>query len=305
MNMVFRPLHVLPIRDSHLTVRECLSWTGAFFERRGIPDGRLSAEVILGSILGRDRVGILIGGNQLLEGRDLQAFQEKILRRAAHEPVAYLVGEKEFWSLTFDVNPDVLIPRPETELLVEVSLSIIEADHNLKNIVELGTGSGAIAISLAKSVSPDRSFCFVATDRSAPALKTAGTNARRHGVQDKIDFVQGDWLSPFSYRQRWIDLLIANPPYIASGEMAGLPVTVKAYEPLQALEGGVEGLGSIRTILSQAKEQLNPGGWLLMEIGDLQGEKVLQLASKHHFSSASIMKDYANKDRVLKARFHG
>jgi release factor glutamine methyltransferase len=300
-----KTLTIIPPEDSSLTVRECLSWTGAFFERQGIPDGRLSAEVILGSILGRDRVGILIRGNQLLEGRDWQAFQEKILRRAAHEPVAYLVGEKEFWSLTFDVNPDVLIPRPETELLVEMSLSIIEADHNLKNIVELGTGSGAIAIALAKSVSPDRSFCIVATDRSAPALKTAGTNARRHGVQDKVDFVQGDWLSPFSYRQRWIDLLIANPPYIASGEMAGLPVTVKAYEPLQALEGGLEGLGSIRTILSQAKEQLKPGGWLLMEIGELQGEKVLQLASKHHFSPASIMKDYANKDRVLKARFHG
>jgi release factor glutamine methyltransferase len=303
--MVSPSLPVLPIEDSPLTVKECLAWAGAFLERHGIPDGRLSAEVILGSILGLDRVGLLLQGDQLLKERHWQAFQKKIFRRAIHEPVAYLVGEKEFWSLTFDVNPDVLIPRPETELLVEEGLSIIEADHDLKHIVELGTGSGAITIALAKSVPPERSFCFVATDRSAPALRTAGTNTRRHGVQDKIALVQGDWLSPFSNRHRWIDFLVANPPYISSEEMAGLPVTVKDYEPLQALEGGLDGLGSIRTILSQAKGQLKLGGWLLMEIGELQGGKVLQVASQNKFSPASIMKDDASKDRVLKARFHG
>jgi release factor glutamine methyltransferase len=303
--MVSPSLPIRPIEDSPLTVKESLAWAGGFLERQGTPDGRLSAEVILGSILGRDRTGLLLQGDQLLQERHWQAFQEKIFRRATQEPVAYLVGEKEFWSLTFDVNPDVLIPRPETELLVEEGLSIIKADHDLKHIVELGTGSGAITIALAKSVSPERSFWFVATDRSAPALKTAGTNARRHGVQDKVAFVQGDWLSPFSHRHRWIDFLVANPPYIASEEMAGLPVTVKDYEPLQALEGGLEGLGSIRTILTQAKGQLKLGGWLIMEIGEGQGGKVLQLASQNKFSPASIMKDDAGKDRVLKARFHG
>jgi release factor glutamine methyltransferase len=303
--MVSRSITLRPAGDAPPTVRESLAWAGAYLEGRGIPDGRLSAEVILGSILGRDRVRLITTGDQRLEEPERRVFQEMVFRRAAQEPAAYLVGEKEFWSLTFGVNSEVLIPRPETELLVEEALSLIEADPGLKQIVELGTGSGAIAVALAKSARPGRSFCLLATDRSAAALKTARTNARLHGVGDKLTFVQGDWLRPFSSRQRWIDLLLANPPYIAREEMDRLPFTVKAYEPRQALDGGPEGLESVRAILAQAGERLKPGGWLLMEIGERQGEKVLQLASENAFSPASILKDYANKDRLLKASFHG
>jgi release factor glutamine methyltransferase len=291
--------------DKSLTVKESLDWAGAFLTARGISDGRLSAEVILCSLLSLGRAGLITRRDQILAERDRQSFQEKLVRRAAHEPVAYLVGEKEFWSLSLDVNPGVLIPRPETELLVKEALLLIESDPNLRQLVELGTGSGAIAVALAKSAPAERMLEILATDRSAAALRTAAKNASRHGVGESITFVQGDWLNPFSRRRRWIDLLLANPPYIASDEMSDLPETVKAFEPRQALEGGLEGLEDIRTILTQAKDQMIPGGWLLMEIGETQGEKVLQLTSKNQFSPASILKDYAGKDRLLKARFYG
>ncbi|MBA4394488.1 MAG: peptide chain release factor N(5)-glutamine methyltransferase, partial [Desulfobacca sp.] len=226
-------------------------------------------------------------------------------RRAEHQPVAYLTGQKEFWSLDFEVNPEVLIPRPETELLVEETLKILSSLSGNRFIVELGTGSGAVAIALVKSVPDPKTFCLLATDFSWPALQTAQKNADHHRVRDLISFVQGNWLSSFSSKQRWIDLLVSNPPYISEPDLPHLPLTVKGYEPLAALSGGLDGLDAIRVIFQQASMQLKKGGWLVLEIGDTQASQVLKLAQDHFFIQTTIRRDYAGRDRILKACYHG
>ena len=287
------------------TIRESLAWAEATLKVQGIPDARLSAELILGLELGLDRIGLLTASNRSLPEGTWEPFEKKIIRRGRDEPVAYLLGEKEFWSLPFNVNPSVLIPRPETELLVEEALELLKEHPDFKTIGEAGTGSGAVIVALAKSMSPSRALQFWATDLSWPALQTARENARRHGVLEKIFFIQGDWLSGLSVKEPWLDLLLSNPPYVAEQEILQLPRTVKAYEPLKALRGGQDGLEGLRIIFNQAKGRLKKGAWLLLEIGETQAEPVIALARGHHFSRISIRRDYAGKDRILRAAYHG
>ena len=179
--------------------------------------------MLLGSVLGLDRLGLLLSFDQILREIERRSFEEKVLRRARHEPIAYLTGQKEFWSLNFEVNSNVLIPRPETELLVEEALKILSDRPGNKTVVELGTGSGAVTVASAKSISNPTTSHFLATDLSWPALQTAKKNAARHGVEKIISFVQGDWLTPFSSQRKWIDLLISNPPYVSEAEIFHLP----------------------------------------------------------------------------------
>jgi release factor glutamine methyltransferase len=287
------------------TVQQALAWAGSCLQAEGLPDPRLSAELLLGSVLGLDRQGLIVHFDQSLEDKEGLVFQEKVLRRAEHEPIAYLTGQKEFWSLNFEVNPDVLIPRPETELLVQETLSILSTQPEPMTLVELGTGSGAISIALSKSLNPQSTTRLIATDIARGALRTARKNAALHGVEKTIHFVQGDWLKPFSSRSRWIDLLVSNPPYISELEMLSLPRTVKGYEPVKALSGGFDGLEAIRQIFHQGARQLKSGGWLLLEIGETQGRQILTLAQEHHFNPTTILRDHAGKDRVLKACYHG
>jgi release factor glutamine methyltransferase len=287
------------------TIQQALNWADEYLQAEGLPDPRLSAELLLGSVLGLDCLGLIVHFDQSLDEPEWALFQEKVLRRAGHEPIAYLLGQKEFWSLNFEVNPEVLIPRPETELLVEESIKILSDRTGLKTLVELGTGSGAISIALAKSTDHTKTTQFLATDISWEALRTAQKNAFNHEVEKKIHLVQGDWLGPFSSRERWIDLLVSNPPYVSDNEMDNLPLTVKRYEPLKALAGGQEGLEAIRHIIQQAGKQLKVGGRLLLEIGETQGDQVLKLAQDHHFNPTTIRRDSAGKDRVLKACYHG
>ena len=290
---------------SSWTIRQALAWAGSCLQAEGLPDPRLSAELLLGSVLGLDRLGLIIHSDQSLDDKEGLTFQEKVLRRAGHEPIAYLTGHKEFWSLNFEVNPNVLIPRPETEMLVEETLSIVSARTGPMTLVELGTGSGAISIALAKSLKHLHTTRLIATDLSRGALRTAQQNAALHGVEKEIHFVQGDWLNPFSSHSRWIDLLVSNPPYISKLEMFSLPETVKGYEPAKALAGGLDGLEAIRQIFHQAAPQLKTGGWLLLEIGETQGPRILTLAQEHHFNPINILRDHAGKDRVLKACYYG
>jgi release factor glutamine methyltransferase len=293
-------LHPMPC-----TVQQALTWAGSRLQAEGLPDPRLSAELLLGSVLGLDRLGLIIHSDQSLDEKEGLFFQEKVLRRAGHEPIAYLTGQKEFWSLNFEVNPEVLIPRPETELLVEESLRILSTHTGPLTLVELGTGSGAISIALSKSLKHLNPTRLIATDLSLAALRTAQKNAALHGVEKNIHFVQGDWLRPFSSLSRWIDLLISNPPYISELEMLSLPKTVKGYEPGKALSGGLDGLDALRQIIHQTVTQLKTGGWLLLEIGETQGSQILTLAEEHHFNPINILRDHAGKDRVLKACYHG
>jgi release factor glutamine methyltransferase len=265
----------------------------------------LSAEVLLSFRLGINRSSLVIHPDGGLDRPDWRAYKETIIRRSFHEPVAYLTGQKEFWSLDFQVNPGVLIPRPETELLVETARDLARSEPGGKTLVELGTGSGAVLVSLIKTLQEPGAWRCLATDISLRALETARKNARSHGVEKAISWVQGDWLFPFSSRRQWIDLLVSNPPYVSDAEMTRLPPTVKNFEPLTALEGGPDGLNGIRSILKQAVAHLKYGGWLLLEIGERQGGPVREIAEQLHFHPAEILRDYAGKDRVLKACYHG
>ncbi len=293
-------LHPIPC-----TVQQALAWAGSFLQDQGLPDPRLSAELLLGSVLGLERPGLILHRDRSLDKKEGLVFQEKVLRRAEHEPVAYLVGQKEFWSLTFEVGPEVLIPRPETELLVEQTLGILSNRAGTITVIELGTGSGAVSIALSKSLIHPLTTRLIATDISRGALRTAQKNAGLHGMGKTIHFVQGDWLRPFSSQSRWIDLLVSNPPYVSDKEFLQLPTTVRRFEPLKALAGGRDGLEAIRLIFKQTVKQLKPGGWIILEIGETQGSRVLNLAREYHFNPITVLRDHAGKDRVLKACYHG
>jgi release factor glutamine methyltransferase len=288
-----------------LTIRQALSWAGSCLQSAKIPDPRLSAELLLGSVLGLDRAKIVTSLDEILKEPPWRFFKEKVLRRAQHEPIAYLIGQKEFWSLDFTVSPAVLIPRPETEILVEEALKDLAHRSGGKTLVELGTGSGAVSIALAKSMVRSKIIRFLATDLSWPALQIARKNAFRHGVEDAITFVQGNWLQPFSSQRRWIDLLVSNPPYISERDLFHLPVTVRGYEPIKALSGGRDGLTALREILQQAGPQLKIGGCLILEIGETQGDQVLELAAEHQYFKTVLRRDYSGKERILTACYHG
>lgn len=290
--------------DQPWTILRLLTWSHRYLKDKGIPEPRLSAELLLASVLGLDRLGLFLHYDQPLTAAELGSYKKKLVRRAAWEPVAYIVGQKEFWSLSLEVDRSVLVPRPETELLVEEALALIRADTGLRNVVDLGTGSGAVIVSIMKSLErePREWGCVAALDRSEASLKTAAVNARRQGVDRYIHFIQGDWLEPFDHRHPWIQLLVSNPPYLSADDLSRLDPGIRSYEPLEALDGGPDGLEAVRIILGQARDHLVKGGWLLMEIGETQGARVMDLAGIDGFEAVQVLRDLAGKDRVLKAR---
>lgn len=293
------------VADHAPTVQEALVWGASCLKKAMVPDPRLSAEILLASVLAVRRLELIVRSDQSLNPQTWAAFRTKVFRRSRQEPIAYLTGEKEFWSLPFRVNHEVLIPRPETELLVETALSLPWPEEGTKTMVELGTGSGAVVISLLRSLPRPDTWRCLASDRSFQALAVAQENARRHGVEDTIHWVVGDWLTPFARRHRWIDLLLSNPPYISEAEFPVLPTTVRDYEPRSALSGGSDGLEALRKIIRQAADHLRIGGWMLLEMGETHGETLREWAKSFSFQPVEILKDYAGKNRVLKACYHG
>ncbi len=278
----------------------------------GCDTPRLDAEVLLAHSLGRERTWLYLHLSDLLDENQIKQFEELLRRREQREPVAYLVGHKEFFGLEFQVNPHVLIPRPETELLVETALEIYDlrftiydsetmpasSQFNIHNsqftIADVGTGSGCIAVALAKHLSD---ALIIAIDTSPEALRLAWQNAERHAVADRITFLSGDLLDPVVEP---VDLIVSNPPYVSQPELAAAMPEVSKYEPRLALDGGQDGLEVIRRLLLQAREKLAPDGSLLVEIGSEQGQAVLKLA-QFHFPEAStqVKKDLAGLDRLL------
>ena len=227
-----------------------------------------------------------------------------IERRISGEPLQYILGHQEFWSIDFKVDPRVLIPRPETELLVEQALLILSENPlgSTPYALEIGTGSGAVAISLAKEV---RNLFLVATDISRDALLLAKENAKSAGVLHQIKFVNGDLFEPFHpFGEREpFDLILSNPPYITFSEIDELPKEVRDYEPVIALNGGEDGFDFYRRIVSQAPFYLRRGGWLLLEVGQGQGEMVLKMmAQEGHFLMSEMIQDLSSIERVVKAK---
>lgn len=282
-------------------VREALARAGRYLKEKGVDSPFLDAEVILAHVLGLDRAGLYRQAERTLTGMEEEVFSSLIFRRGRREPVAYLTGCKEFMGLMLYVDRSVLIPRPETELLVETALALLSGEKNRPLlIVEVGTGSGAIAVSLAVLFPSARVY---ATDCSAPALAVARRNAIAHGVGERVMLYTGDLLEPLDCPglAGRVDLVAANLPYIASGDLPGLAPEVSIFEPQVALDGGTDGLARIRRLVPAAPALLKPGGWLLLEIGEGQGEAVAALMPGPAWE-VKVQKDLAGRDRLVVGR---
>jgi release factor glutamine methyltransferase len=287
--------------DTRWTILDLVNWTTGYFKSHDIDSPRLTVELFLAEMLGIERIDLYLRFDQPLSEDELSRFKKMIKRRLSREPVAYILGRRDFWESTFAVNPDVLIPRPETEFLVEAAMEEIprEADRRPRRVLELGTGSGAIIVSLAAG---RRGHLFFASDRSMAALRVARKNAAANGVGGSIHFFAGSWLSPLS-RGEDFDLILANPPYIPRLEIEKLVREIRGYEPSLALDGGEDGLGAVREILEAVPAHLAPGGRLLMEIGEGQDEEVKALVgSNPRMELSGFVRDYAGIRRVMAAK---
>jgi len=285
------------------TILNLIRWTDERFRKEGLNTPRLDAEVLLAEALGMDRVGLYTHFDQPLHPEELARFKKLLQKRLRREPVAYIIGRQEFWSLTFKVTPDVLIPRPETEILVTEALKVLSSPARIAGgtfrILEMGTGSGAISVALAGELP---SASLVATDLSAKALAVARENASRLGVDGQIQFVQGDLFAPLEEESAF-ELIVTNPPYIAEDDFPSLPPEVRESEPRLALDGGKDGLNFFRRALPRGGEFLNPGGWFLAEIGAGQDQSVLKIAQENPvLDSFDFVPDLARIRRVFKAR---
>ncbi|MBI5844377.1 MAG: peptide chain release factor N(5)-glutamine methyltransferase [Deltaproteobacteria bacterium] len=285
------------------TVGKALQWTAGYFSEKGVDSPRLTAEVLLAKILSLTRTQLFLRFDQPLTAVELADFKNIIKRRASREPLAHITGEREFFSLPFSVSPDVLIPRPETEMLVETALSAMDSMKDLApmSVLDLGTGSGAIICALAWERPGN---AFTGLDRSEKALSVARKNAEKLGL-GHIRLLASDWFSALPVGEKF-HVIVSNPPYIPSRVIPTLSPEVCRHEPVSALDGGPDGLDAIRAIISRAPEFLHPGGCLIFEIGFDQKEAATALFTESgRFGEPEFVKDYAGHFRVAKARIKG
>ena len=277
-------------------VLKLLQWTTAYFTSRSIENPRAAAEILLASVLQLGRVDLYVRHDQPLTAGELARYKELIQRRAAGEPVAYIVGSKEFWSMDFTVTPDVLIPRPETECLVEAALQRLESIPPGRHVLDLGTGCGAVVLALAARAPQHR---YVASDVSQAALAVARKNAGAHELQDHVRFFCGSWLDAVQSRLAGLDMIVSNPPYIRRSMIDHLQIEIRQFEPLMALDGGEDGLQCLQAIIAAAGSCLKAGGFLLLEIGYDQKEAVAESAERvGGYADLTFIKDYSGHDRV-------
>lgn len=263
----------------------------------GIAAAALEARLLLEQAAGLDRAALLAQARDPVEPAAAARYERLLAQRERRVPLAYLAGEREFWSLRLKVDPRVLVPRPETETLVEAALERLSPGAS---VADVGTGSGAIVIALALELGCGK---FYGTDRSAGALAVARENAAAHGLEGRIDFRLGDLLAPLSCRVGSLDALVSNPPYIPTAELAALQPEVRDFEPREALDGGPDGLALIRALVAGAPPLLRPGGWLLLEIGAGQGAAVRALLEgTGAFEGCACCRDLAGIERVVVAR---
>ena len=248
--------------------------------------------------LGWSREDLCRNPEGTLQEVQLQRFADLVSRRAQAEPVAYLTGSREFWSLDFRVTPDVLIPRPETEHLVETVLEFLAARGGGScRVLEIGTGSGAVAVSVARECTRAEVW---ATDVSGPALEIARENADRHGLGQRITWRRGDLFAPVQGLPAWFDVLVSNPPYVPSADIARLRRDVRDWEPALALDGGGDGMDFCRRLVRNGVRHLRPGGMLAVEVGAEQGGEVSRLfRSRQKLHRVRVRRDHAGLPRVV------
>jgi release factor glutamine methyltransferase len=282
------------------TVGRLLQWTTDYLKAHGADTPRLDAEVLLAQALGCRRIELYTAFEEVPGEQPRAAFRELVRRRAEGTPVAYLVGRREFYSLSFQVTPAVLIPRPETELLVVALLDLAEARgaEAALQIADVGTGSGIIAVCAAKHLP----HCHVtAIDVSPAALQVAGQNAEEHGVADRIELVESDLFAALA-ADRQFDFVVSNPPYVTTAEMQSLATDVRKFEPATALVAGETGTEVIAALIPQAAQRLLPGGSLLVEISPMIHDAVRGLLEADgRFQPPTTIKDLARLPRVVQA----
>lgn len=280
------------------TIRRVIAWATDDLKKRDVSTApRLEVELLLGLVLKTNRVGLIIDADRPLSKEELGRYRALHQRRRSGEPVAYLVGVREFYGRPFRVDRRVLIPRPDTEVLVEVGLARTQALYLSARVLDLCTGSGCVAISLAKERPTTR---VMATDLSPDALFVARENALRLGAMN-VAFLQGDLFAPIAQRRARIkfDLITANPPYIAEADIATLQVDIRGFEPSLALRGGDDGLDIVRRIVREAPHFLDEGGALAMEIGAGQAQATAALLEAAGFSDIAVAKDLGGHERVV------
>ena len=283
------------------TIEKARAWAINVFKRAGMESSVLSSDLLLGFVTGRDRIYVLSHAEDDLQEKDWEYYKSLVLRHAKGEPLQYLTGEREFFGLDFQVNPAVLIPRPETEILVEAALGIIRERLGPKVMfADVGTGSGCIAVSLAHEAPSSMGW---ATDISGPALQTARRNAVRHKVSGRIQFVRADLLDCF-YGKPVFDMILSNPPYVPLEEYNALPSGVRDYEPRRALYGGRDGLDFYRRLAPAARSRLKPGGFILFEAGAGQTEGISRLIEEGGLILQEILNDLQGIPRCLIASRH-
>lgn len=278
------------------TIRSVLQWTAKDFAAKGIDSARLDAELLAAEALGLERVGLYLDLDRPLSTDELGRIRALVRRRRDREPVAYILGRRDFFGRTFEVTPDVLIPRPDTETLVERALERLPPDRPAR-VAELCTGSGIIAISLAAE---RPSIDVDASDIDPGALAVAQRNVDRHGLAERVRLYEGNLFEPLP-RPRY-DLVCANPPYVREGELPGLQPEIRRYEPELALAAGPDGLDFVRRIVREAGSRLSPGGVLLLEVGAEQADRATALCAEVGLRDAMAHRDLAGIERVVEAR---
>jgi len=289
-------------KEAPRTLLDYLQVTATFLAGKGVESARLDAELLLAEVVGMTRTQLYTNFEQPLAAPEVGRFRELVRRRAAREPVAYITGRREFWSLDFTVDRRVLVPRPETELVVELAIDALKARAGTDGfrVADIGTGSGAIAVAIAKEVSTAR---VVATDRSGAALEIAPGNATRHGVEGRIEFRTGDGCAPLAGMGPF-DVIASNPPYIRSAEMKSLEPEVRDWEPKWALEAGSEGMDVTTPLVEEAFELLAPGGSLIVEVGT-QASLTRDCFARRGYVNVAVRRDLAGLERVVTGRRPG
>jgi release factor glutamine methyltransferase len=286
-------------------IKDLLEVTSDYLKKKDIDSPRLCAEILLAHQLKTTRIKLYLNFDQPLNEKDINEYRGLIQRRLKREPVQYITGVQEFWSLEFNVGPRVLIPRPETEILVEQAISILKNKQSVPeparfSVLDIGTGSGVIAVSIAHEL---QDVDIRASDISVEALETAKANACKHGLDSRIQFMQSDLFSALSNESHLFDVIVTNPPYVAAEEYDDLPPEVGQFEPRSALDGGDAGLFYINRIIQEAKDYLKPDGWLLIEMAPFQTAKAMEMVDQSCFyGEKKVVKDYSKKDRVVRVQ---
>lgn len=280
------------------TILEVLNWTKSHFAARSFDNPRLDAEVLIAHALDLQRVMLYARFDQPLKEEERDRIRSLVKRRSAGEPVAYLVGEKEFWSLPFEVTRDVLIPRPDSETVVELGADLLRGKE-APVIADVGTGSGCLAVALAHQIPDARVY---ALEISAAAVAVATRNAERNGVADRVQVIESDLLAGLPADVR-VDLLVANLPYVPSGRMETLMKDVRDFEPRLALDGGDDGLDPIRRLVQGLGARMAPGASVALEADPEQMPAIVALLTEAGFESAASTPDLAGRKRVATARW--